>query len=98
MNQFKAFMAEKIIQTDRKETMNCNHLYDCYFNWYIVDNEIVKGYFENGHYNDKYIKPILRYDKKIGRLEFYELLKEIYGQPPLINKKTKQYSYYLNKI
>jgi hypothetical protein len=38
------------------------------------------------------------YGKIIGRVEFYKLLIEKYGQPRFINKKTKQYLYCVKKL
>lgn len=34
-------------------------------------------------------------DKIIGQAAFYKLLKVKYGEPPIINRNTKQYKYYM---
>ena len=44
------------------------------------------------------IQPKSIYDKVIGQVTFYKLLTEKYGEPPIINKKTKQYKYYMKFI
>ena len=54
---------------------------------------------ENRFYNDDnhvvvYPKNIYC-DKIIGQAAFYKLLKYKYGEPPIIDRRTKQYKYYM---
>ena len=86
MNQFQEFMLEKLTPTyDKKEVMNRNDIYKCYNRWFYIDNIIVNGFFED----NIYVPEILKYNKIIGRIEFYKLLIHNYGQAPLIHRKTK---------
>lgn len=108
MNQFQVFIGEKLTHTDKKnEAMNRLSIHVLYDKWFYFDNELVKTIHlteeereiekNEGKKFRRYIPAVLKYDKRIGRLEFYKLLTEFYGPPPLIHKKTKQYSYYLKK-
>jgi hypothetical protein len=97
MNQFQVFLTEKLLVTYNKEEgkMNRNDVYKCYCRWFYIDNIIVNGFItENG----AYIPPVLRFNKTLSRIELYKLLCENYGEAPLINRKTKQYSYYLKEV
>jgi hypothetical protein len=95
MNQFQVFLTEKLLVTYNKEEgkMNRNDIYDCYSNWFY-DHILVNGYYDE---NNDYIRTTFKY-KKIGRVQFYKMLIENFGPPPLINRKTKQYSYYLKEV
>jgi hypothetical protein len=93
MNQFEEFTEKLEITFDKKEgKMNRNDIYKCYSKWFY-DNILVNAIYDEDNY--RLIREIYKYDKIIGRVEFYKMLIEIYGEPQLINKKTKQYSYYL---
>jgi hypothetical protein len=95
MNQFQVFTIEKLIQTyDKIEgKMNRNDIYDSYSKWFY-DNILLNGSYDE---NNDYTPTTYTY-KKIGRVEFYKMLIQVYGEAPLINRKTKQYSYYFKKI
>jgi hypothetical protein len=97
MNQFQEFTVEKLIQTyDKLEgKMNRNDIYKCYSNWFY-DHILVNATYDEDNY--RLIPEIYKYGKIIARVDFYKMLIQIYGEPPLINRKTKQYSYYFKKI
>jgi hypothetical protein len=96
MNQFQEFTVEKLIQTYEKNEgkMNRNDIYKFYSQWFY-DHILVNAIYDEDNY--RLIPEIYKYGKIIGRPEFYKLLIQVYGAP-LINRKTKQYSYYFKKI
>ena len=74
--------------------------------FYVGENKFVPiGYrCKYGEYisykssTEMIISPKSIYGKVIGQPAFYKLLKEKYGEPPIIMRKTKQYKYYMKFI
>ena len=104
MEQFQAFVQECISNEATDNKVLRNDIYDYYSSWRGREENLIGGkpyIMENGEYAREsngelfIIERVCKYGKIIGRPKFYELLISEFGEPPIINNKTKQYKYFL---